>query len=103
MICQRCDSKNRTFVIFPKIRYSVAIETESETEDKSMAKKNVDIPIWEKANLTLDEAAEYCNIGVNKLREISNSESCDFVLWVGNRRLLKRKKLDEYLAKTYSL
>ena len=27
------------------------------------------IPIWEKANLTINEAAEYFNIGKNKLRE----------------------------------
>ena len=30
------------------------------------------IPIWEKPNLTLDEAASYFNIGVNKLRDMSN-------------------------------
>ena len=30
------------------------------------------IPIWEKSNLTLEEAAAYSNIGINKLREITN-------------------------------
>ena len=45
------------------------------------------VPIWEKSNLTLEEAAAYSNIGVNKLREITNCENCDFVLWVGNKRL----------------
>lgn len=60
-------------------------------------RKDENIPIWEKAYLTLAEAAEYTGIGVNKLREISDQEYCEFVLWVGNRRLLKRKKLEEYL------
>ena len=31
-----------------------------------------EIPIWEKHNLTLEEAAAYYNIGVGKLRELTN-------------------------------
>ena len=27
-----------------------------------------DVPIWEKSTLTLEEAAAYSNIGMNKLR-----------------------------------
>ena len=61
------------------------------------------IPIWEKTNLTLQEAAEYTGIGVNKLRNISNAENCPFVLWVGSKRLLKREALDKYLSKEYSI
>lgn len=62
-----------------------------------------DVPIWEKSNLTLDEAAAYTGIGVVRLREISNEDNCEFVLWVGSKRLLKRKKLDEYIEGVYSL
>ena len=49
-----------------------------------------EIPIWEKANLTLEEAAAYSGIGTGKLREITNDEDCNFVLWVGNKRLIKQ-------------
>ena len=62
-----------------------------------------EIPIWKKSNLTLEEASEYFNIGTNKLREMTESEKCPFVLWVGRKRLIKRNKLDEYLSKTYSI
>lgn len=62
-----------------------------------------EVPIWEKSNLTLDEAAAYYGIGINKLRELTNDEKCDFVLWCGSKRLIKRKKLDEYLDKQYSI
>lgn len=62
-----------------------------------------EIPIWEKSNLTLEEAAAYFNIGINKLREISDSDSCSFVLWVGNKRLIKREPFKEYLYKQYSI
>ena len=62
-----------------------------------------EIPIWEKSNLTLEEAATYSGIGINKLREITNDENCRFVLWVGNKRLIKRKQLDRYIDGCYSI
>ena len=61
------------------------------------------VPIWEKSNLTLEEAAAYSNIGVNKLWEITNCENCDFVLWVGNKRLIKRRLFDRYLERAFSI
>ncbi|HOX40728.1 MAG TPA: excisionase [bacterium] len=61
------------------------------------------VPIWQKSNLTLEEAAAYTGIGINKLRDMSNDESCQYVLWVGTRRMLKRRKLDEYLDNAFSV
>ena len=61
------------------------------------------VPIWMKSNLTLEEAAAYSGIGINKLREITNDQHCKMVLWVGSKRLLKRKLLDEFLEKAYSI
>ncbi len=62
-----------------------------------------EVPIWEKSNLSFDEAATYFNIGENNLRKMTEREDCDFVLWVGSKRLIKRKKFEEYLAKAYSV
>lgn len=62
-----------------------------------------EIPIWEKSNLTVKEAAAYSGIGMNKLRDLSDKETCPFVLWVGTKRLIKRRKLDEYIEKAYSI
>lgn len=61
------------------------------------------VPLWERVTLTLEEAAAYTGIGVNKLREMSDQKSCDYVMWVGNRRMFKRKKLEEYLINQYSV
>ena len=61
------------------------------------------IPIWEKSNLTLEEAAAYSGVGINKLRALSDGEQCQFVLWVGSKRLIKCRRLDEYLDKAYSI
>ena len=62
-----------------------------------------EVPIWEKSNLTLEEAAAYFGIGINKLRQLTDDKECRFVLWCGSKRLIKRKMLDEYLEKTYSI
>lgn len=62
-----------------------------------------EVPIYKKSNLTLEEAAAYFSIGVNKLRELSDDDKCTFVLWVGSKRLIKRRELEAYLSKTYSI
>ena len=62
-----------------------------------------DIPIWEKSNLTLEEAAAYLGIGINKLRQITDEKGCQFVLWNGNKRLIKRKSFEQYLDAAYSI
>ena len=62
-----------------------------------------EVPIWEKANLTLEEAAAYSGVGINKLRDLTNSECCKMVLWVGSKRLIKRKLLDKFLEDAHCL
>lgn len=61
------------------------------------------VPIWEKSNLTVEETADYSGIGINKIREMSNGDNCPFVLWVGNKRLIKRRKFDEYVERQFSI
>ena len=61
------------------------------------------VPLWEKANLTLEEASLYFGIGQNKLRELTNSDNCPYVIWCGNKRLIKRRLFTEYLEKLYSI
>lgn len=62
-----------------------------------------EVPIWEKSALTLEEAAAYSGIGINKIRELTNARDCDFVLWVGNKRLIKRKRFDRFIEQSYSI
>ena len=62
-----------------------------------------EIPIWEKSNLSLEEAAAYSGIGINKLREITNEDRCKFVLWGGNKRLIKRRLFDQFIEQAYSI
>lgn len=60
----------------------------------------VDVPIWEKYTLSIEEAAAYFRIGENKLRKIiAENPDSDFILWNGTRSQIKRKKFEEYIDK----
>ena len=62
-----------------------------------------EVPIWEKSNLTLEEVAAYSGIGINKLRDLTSEQDCRFVLWVGSKRLIKRRLFDKYIEQEYSI
>ena len=62
-----------------------------------------DVPIGNKANLTIEEAAAYFGIGMNKLRELTEDEHCKFVLYVGTKRLIKRRLFEQYLEQASSI
>ena len=70
-------------------------------EDTAIKKQM--IPYWEKATLTIEEASEYSGIGRDTLYRLSNQKSCPFVLWIGTKRRIKRKKLEEYISGAYSI
>lgn len=75
------------------------LENNKSSEDKQTKKKKskIQVPIHRKQNLTLQEAAVYSNIGVNRLTALMQKDDCNFVLCVGNKRLIKRKLFDEYI------
>ncbi|MGN0401429.1 MAG: excisionase [Acetatifactor sp.] len=56
-----------------------------------------EIPVWEKALLTKEEAAVYSHIGLNKLDEMLKRPNCSFVLFVGKKKLIKRKEFEKFL------
>mgnify|MGYP000148101064 CR=1 FL=1 len=62
-----------------------------------------EVPIWEKSNLSLEEAAAYSGIGINKLRDLTNEKDCRFVLWGGDKRLIKRRLFDQFIEQMYSI
>lgn len=42
-------------------------------------------------------------IGTGKLCEITNDKNCNFVLWVGNKRLIKKRLFDKFIEQAYSI
>ena len=65
--------------------------------------KNEQVPIHLKMTLTIKEAAEYSNIGINKIDTMLKQPNCPFVLYVGTRKLVKRKAFEEYIQRTLSI
>ena len=55
------------------------------------------VPMHLKMNLTIKEAAEYSNIGINKIDSMLRSPNCPFVLFVGTKKLVKRKEFERYI------
>lgn len=55
------------------------------------------LPINRKMLLSIREAAEYSNIGINKIDELLKQPNCPFVLFVGTKKLVKRKAFEAYI------
>lgn len=65
--------------------------------------KTLEIPFWLKMNLTIKEAAVYSNIGINRIEELLKQPKCNFVLYVGNKKLVKRKEFEQYISKALEI
>ena len=63
----------------------------------------MEIPVWKKQNMTVQEAASYSGIGLHKLYELTDDRNCEFVLRIGNKRLINRKKFDIFLEDAFSI
>lgn len=66
-------------------------------------KMKQNIPVWEKITMTVEEAAEYSSIGINKIRELSSDPRCNFVIYIGKKRLIKRKEFEKFIADNVEL
>ena len=64
---------------------------------------HISVPIWLKTTLTIREAAEYSNIGINKMENLMNSPNCDFVLCVGRKRLIKQRQFEQFIERHFEI
>ena len=70
--------------------------------NSSVKKLSYNVPLWHKPNLSIEEASIYFNIGTGKLYEMTEKQDCPFVLWIGSRRMIKRKIFEEFNEKVKS-
>lgn len=73
-----------------------------ESEEKPKREKP-SVPIKDKLNLTIEEAAAYSNIGINRIDVLAKQPNCPFVLYIGRKKLIKRKEFEKYLEKVIEL
>ena len=64
---------------------------------------NQKIPVTAKYMLSINEAAQYFNIGVKKMRRLAEDNLGVFAVYSGNRYLIIRCKFEEFLQKTSSI
>ncbi|RHS33131.1 DNA-binding protein [Ruminococcaceae bacterium AF10-16] len=60
--------------------------------------EELQVPIHLKMTLTIKEAAAYSNIGINKIDSMLRSPNCPFVLFVGTKKLVKRREFEQYIS-----
>lgn len=58
------------------------------------------VPIYQKVALTIREAAEYSNIGINKIDSLLRTPNCPFVLFIGTKKLVKRKEFEQFISRS---
>ncbi len=56
------------------------------------------VPIPQKMTLTVLEAAEYSNIGTTKIHSLLRQPNCPFALYVGTKKLVKRKAFEDFIS-----
>lgn len=56
------------------------------------------VPIHLKLTLSIKEASEYSNIGINKIDAMLKQPNCPFVLYVRSKKLVKRKEFEAYIS-----
>ncbi len=61
------------------------------------------VAIENKLALTIREAAEYSNIGINRLDRMLREPHCPFVLFVGSKKLIKRKEFERYISEKMAI
>ena len=65
--------------------------------------KNNLVPVWERATITLEEAAANPHDIIAGRLICHFSQLSDTNAGIGSRRMIKRRKLDEYLENAYSV
>ena len=68
-----------------------------------MTEIRYEIPIWQKVMLTKEEAAAYSHIGINKIEELLKVPNCPFVLYVGKKKLIKRREFEAFLTENVEI
>lgn len=61
------------------------------------------VPLCEKWLLSIEEASIYFGVGQNRLAKLALQDGCKFVVFVGNKKLIKRKKFQEFLDEQYAI
>lgn len=57
----------------------------------------------EKITLSLNEVVALTGIGEKELVELARKPNCQLIIYIGAKRMFKRRQLQEYLESNYSV
>ena len=63
----------------------------------------IEIPVYKKLLLTKEEASAYSHVGINKLEELLKIPNCSFVIYVGKKKLIKRKEFEKFISENIEI
>ena len=70
---------------------------------ENMSTERNQVPIHLKMALTIKEAAEYSNIGINRIDALLRQPNCPFVLYVGTKKPVKRREFEHYISNKFMI
>lgn len=63
----------------------------------------ITVPVSEKYNLTINEAAVYFNIGVKRLRRLVSENPGKFTIRCGSKQLIIKHKFEKFVDETQTI
>ena len=57
----------------------------------------LNVPVYKKVLLTVEEASDYSGFGVNKVINLIKEKNANFVVNNGNKHLIMREKFEQYI------
>lgn len=63
--------------------------------------RSSEVPLWHRQNISVEEASGYTGLGRDTIYSLTQEDDCDFVLKVGHRTMIKRKKVRELFGKPF--
>ena len=96
--------QQQTPVVKQDVCASYLVEMMKEQQERKNEEPRYDLSqLKEKKLLSVEEASDLFGIGRGRIREMSNSDRCPFVLWVGGHRRIRREAFEAYLRDQYSV
>lgn len=61
---------------------------------------DIQVPVWEKYAMTVEEESQYFSVGQNKIRQLAQQDRFgNWYMMNGNRLLIKKKQFEKMLDK----
>ena len=84
-------------------KYGVKVTSDNKETAEHFRSRSSEVPLWHRQNISVEEASGYTGLGRDTIYSLTQEDDCDFVLKVGHRTMIKRKKFENYLENLSSI